>query len=270
MFDLTGKVVAITGGAGVLYTTISKGLVAAGAKVAILDLNEEGANALAEELKEAGGEAVGVACNVLDRESIEDAADEVIKAFGKVDVLINGAGGNRADATTTPGERSFFDIPPEALNWVFNLNFLGTVLASQVFGEIMAEQGEGVILNTSSMTAIRPLTRVVAYGAAKMAINNLTQWLAVHFAQEYSPNIRVNAIAPGFFLTEQNRYLLTDRETGAMTPRGQQIIDHTPMARYGAPEDLVGTVIWLISDASRFVTGVVVPIDGGFSAYSGV
>lgn len=269
MFDLTGKVVAITGGAGVLYTAISKGLVEAGAKVAILDLNEEGAKALAEELQ-AGGDATGVMCNVLNRESVEDAADEVIRAFGKVDVLINGAGGNKAEATTLPGERSFFDIPPDALNWVFNLNFLGTVITSQVFGEIMAEQSEGVILNTSSMTSLRPLTRVVAYGAAKMAVNNFTQWLAVHMAQEYSPNIRVNAIAPGFFLTEQNRYLLTDEETGEMTARGKQIIAHTPMGRYGDPEDLTGTVIWLVSDASKFVTGIVVPVDGGFSACSGV
>jgi NAD(P)-dependent dehydrogenase (short-subunit alcohol dehydrogenase family) len=186
-----------------------------------------------------------------------------------VDILINGAGGNKKEATTTPNLR-FFDLPPDAVQWVFSLNFLGTLLPSQVFGQLMAEQGEGVILNVSSMNAFRPLTRIPAYSAAKAAVSNFTQWLAVHMAQEYSPDIRVNALAPGFFLTEQNRFLLTDEATGNLTPRGKTIIDHTPMARFGNPEDLVGTTLWLLSPASGFVTGVVVPVDGGFSAFSGV
>ncbi len=270
MFDLGGKVIAITGGAGVLCGTLARHLAQAGARVAVLDLAADRAEALADAINAAGGEAVGIEADVLDKSSLENAAEAVVKSFGRVDILINGAGGNKAEATAMPGVRSFFDLPPDALQWVFNLNFLGTLLASQVFGARMAEQGTGVILNISSMTALRPLTRVVAYGAGKAAVNNFTQWLAVHFAQEYGAGIRVNAIAPGFFLTEQNRFLLVDAATDALTARGQQIIDHTPMGRFGAPEDLVETVIWLISDASRFVTGIIVPIDGGFSAYSGV
>jgi len=184
-------------------------------------------------------------------------------------ILVNGAGGNKKEATTGK-DLSFFDLPPEAVQWVFNLNFLGTLLPSQVFGKKMVERGEGVILNISSMNAFRPLTRIPAYSGAKAAVSNFTQWLAVHIAQEYSPNIRVNALAPGFFLTDQNRFLLTDEKSGELTPRGRQIIDHTPQARFGDPEDLLGAMFWLLSPASQFVTGVVVPIDGGFSAYSGV
>jgi NAD(P)-dependent dehydrogenase (short-subunit alcohol dehydrogenase family) len=186
-----------------------------------------------------------------------------------VDILVNGAGGNKKQATTSP-DLSFFDLPPDAIRWVFDLNFLGTLLPSQVFGQPMAEQGAGCILNVSSMNAFRPLTRIPAYSAAKAAVSNFTQWLAVHMAQEYSSRIRVNAIAPGFFLTEQNRFLLTEETTGNLTPRGRTIIEHTPMGRFGAPEDLVGTVVWLLSPAAAFVTGVVVPVDGGFSANSGV
>ncbi len=183
--------------------------------------------------------------------------------------MINGAGGNKKEATTS-AELPFFDIPKDALQFVFNLNIMGTFLPSQVFGKVFAKQKEGIILNISSMNSFRPLTRIVGYSAAKAAVNNFTQWLAVHMAKEYSPKIRVNAIAPGFFLTEQNRFLLTDEKTGKMTPRGKQIIEHTPMSRYGKPEDLIGTVIWLISEAAEFITGTVIPIDGGFSAYSGV
>jgi len=183
--------------------------------------------------------------------------------------LINAAGGNRPDATTSP-DRSFFDLPEEALRFVFDLNLMGTILPSQILGQLMAQRGEGVILNVSSMNAFRPLTRIAAYSAAKAGVSNFTQWLAVHMAQEYSPRIRVNAIAPGFFLTEQNRFLLTDQQTGALTPRGETIITHTPMQRFGTPEDLLGAVLWLLSSASAFVSGVVIPIDGGFSAFSGV
>lgn len=208
-------------------------------------------------------------CDVLDKASIEQAAAQVLDSYGRVDILINGAGGNRPQCTTNPVQ-PFFDLPAEALRWVFDLNLMGTILPCQVFGRSMAQQKQGIILNISSMNAFRPLTRIPAYSAAKAGVSNFTQWLAVHMAQEYSPNIRVNAIAPGFFLTEQNRYLLTDAETGALSARGQKIIDHTPMGRFGNPEDLDGAVLWLLSPASAFITGIVVPVDGGFSAYSGV
>ena len=192
-----------------------------------------------------------------------------MNAFGKVDILINAAGGN-SPAATTSIDRSFFDLDTEAFNSVFGLNCTGTFQSCQVFGRGMAERGNGCIVNVTSMSALRPLTRVPAYSGAKAAIANFTQWLAVHMAQEYSPAIRVNAIAPGFFLTEQNRYLMVDAQSGAMTTRGQAIIDHTPMGRLGTPEDLLGTLLWLVSPASAFVTGTVIPIDGGFSSFSGV
>jgi NAD(P)-dependent dehydrogenase (short-subunit alcohol dehydrogenase family) len=220
------------------------------------------------EITDEGGEAIGVRCNVLDRESLETAAAKILDTYGRIDILINGAGGNVKEATTSK-TLSFFDIPTDALRSVTELNLLGTVLPSQVVGRHMADRGEGVILNISSMNAFRPLTRGVGYSAAKAAINNFTQWLAVHLAQNYSPRLRVNALAPGFFETTQNRFLLRD-ESGALTPRGRQIIEHTPMARFGEPGDLLGTLVWLVSPASAFVTGVVVPVDGGFSAYSGV
>ncbi len=269
LFSLEGKVVAATGGGGVLVGTMARELAKMGARVAILDIVQEAADKVAADITAAGGEALGVRVDVLDRTSVEQARDLILERFGTVDILINGAGGNKPQATTSP-ELPFFDLPPDAVRWVFDLNFLGTFIPSQVFGKVMAEKGEGVILNISSMNAFRPLTRIPAYSAAKAAVSNFTQWLAVHMAQEYSPRIRVNAIAPGFFLTHQNRFLLIDEKTGDLTPRGQTIIDHTPMGRFGDPEDLIGAVIWLLSDASAFVTGVVVPIDGGFSAFSGV
>jgi NAD(P)-dependent dehydrogenase (short-subunit alcohol dehydrogenase family) len=266
VFDVQDKVAVVTGGAGVLCAALCRALAEAGAKVAVLDLRPEPAEALAAEL---GNGAVGIACNVLDKPSIESAAQKVIELFGRVDILINGAGGNKPQATTN-AEQPFFDLPADALRWVFDLNLMGTILPSQVFGKIMAEQKYGVILNISSMNAFRPLTRIAAYSAAKAGVSNFTQWLAVHMAQEYSPEIRVNAIAPGFFLTEQNRFLLTDKETGNLTPRGQTIIGHTPMNRFGTPDDLIGATMWLVSPAASFVTGIVVPVDGGFSAFSGV
>jgi NAD(P)-dependent dehydrogenase (short-subunit alcohol dehydrogenase family) len=213
--------------------------------------------------------AIAVKCSVLDKKQLEDAAKEIIAKFGKVDILIKGAGGNKKDATTSDS-MAFFDLPAEAIRGVFDLNFLGTLLPSQVFGKDMAKNGSGVILNVSSMNALRPLTKICGYSAAKAAVSNFTQWLAVHINQNYSKDIRVNAIAPGFFLTEQNRFLLTDEKTGQLTARGKTIIEHTPMARFGNPDDLTGTVLWLVSDAAKFVTGVVVPVDGGFSAFSGV
>jgi len=269
LFDLKRKVAVVTGGAGILCAGLCRELAVRGARVAVLDLNAAAAEKVAVEICAAGGDAVGVACNVLDKSSIEGAAQVVLSKFNRVDILINGAGGNKPQASTNP-QQSFFDLPEDALRWVFDLNLMGTVLPSQVFGRIMADQKEGVILNITSMNAFRPLTRIPAYSAAKAGVSNFTQWLAVHMAQEYSPAIRVNAIAPGFFLTDQNRFLLTQETSGELTPRGESIIAHTPMNRFGTPDDLTGTIIWLLSPASAFITGVVVPIDGGFSAFSGV
>ncbi len=269
MFDLTGRVIAITGGGGVLCGGIAEHLARCGASLAVLDLKLEAAEAVASRIREAGGTAIAVAANVLDRPSLEAAHQACVAAFGRVDVLINGAGGNHPRATTGPDQR-FFDLPIDAFRSVMDLNIIGTILPCMVFGRAMAERGEGVILNIASMNAFRPLTKIAAYSAAKAGVKNFTEWLAVHMAQEYSPRIRVNGIAPGFFLTEQNRFLLIDRDTGEMTPRGKTILAHTPMGRYGKPEDLYGAVEWLVSPASAFVTGVTVPVDGGFSAFSGV
>ncbi len=267
-FDISGKVIVATGGGGVLVGVMARGLASEGAKIAILDLFPEKAQAVADDITAAGGDAIALKADVLDKASLEAARDAILARYGRIDALINGAGGNKAQATTSP-DLSFFDLPQDAFQWVFNLNFIGTLLPSQVFGKVMAEQGEGIILNVSSMNAFRPLTRIPAYSAAKAAVSNFTQWLAVHLAQEYTPALRVNAIAPGFFLTEQNRFLLLD-ENENLTPRGRTIIDHTPAGRFGDPADLLGAVLWLLSPASSFVTGVVVPIDGGFSAFSGV
>jgi NAD(P)-dependent dehydrogenase (short-subunit alcohol dehydrogenase family) len=271
MYDFAGRTVVVTGGTGVLGQAMVRAIVGCGANVALVARNPEKAEpqiAALAELK-VPGRAVVFTADVLDAGSLREAAQEVVREFGRVDALLNGAGGNHPGATTKP-ELSFFDLPEEALRFVFDLNMLGTIIPSQVFGRLMAEQGEGVILNVSSMSAMRPLTRVLGYSAAKAGVNSFTQWLAVHLATEYSPRIRVNAIAPGFFLTEQNRFLLTDKETGTLTARGQSIISHTPMGRFGEPEDLLGTLLWLLSPASAFVTGVVVPVDGGFSAFGGV
>lgn len=269
LFELNGKVAVITGGGGILCSEMARALAARGVKVAVLDRNESAARAVADGIRQNGGTAMEIAVDVLDKASLERARDAVLQRFGAADILINGAGGNKDEATTSDS-MSFFDIPPEAIQWVFNLNVIGTVLPTQVFGKVMAEKGEGVIINMSSMAALKPLTRTIAYSAAKAAVSNFTQWMAVHFNQNYSPNIRVNALAPGFFLTLQNEYLLVDRETGEPTPRGRQIMDRTPMGRYGVPGDLIGTLVWLVSDASKFVNGVVVPVDGTFSAYCGV
>ncbi|MBN1942977.1 MAG: SDR family oxidoreductase [Phycisphaerae bacterium] len=268
LFDVTDKCVAITGGAGILCGTMARALAERGAKVAVIDFNLAGAREICKEIESAGGIAVPVECNVLQKEFVESAFQCAVETFGKIDVLINGAGGNKKEATCAP-PTEFFDLPADAIRWVFDLNCLGTILPSQVFGKHFAQQGKGVIINVSSMAALRPLTNVVGYGAAKAAVSNFTQWLAVYMNQRHSKDVRVNAVAPGFFLTEQNRFLLTNQD-GSMTPRGKLIIDHTPMGRYGDPEELVGTLVWLISDAARFVNGVVVPVDGGFAAFSGV
>lgn len=268
-FSVKDQVAVVTGGSGVLCSTMCRALARAGAKVAVLDLNAAAAEKVAAEIQAAGGAALAVPADVLARAALETAAAAVLKAFGRVDILINGAGGNKPQATTNP-RQSFFDLPADALQWVFNLNLLGAILPSQVFGKIMAEQKSGTILNISSMNAFRPLTRIAAYSAAKAGVSNFTQWLAVHMAQEYSTAIRVNALAPGFVLTDQNRFLLTDKETGELTARGRQIIGHTPMGRFGDTDDLLGAMFWLLSPAAKFVTGIIVPVDGGFSAFSGV
>jgi len=269
MFDVSKKVAVITGGGGILCSTMGKALAQADARIAILDISLEAAQSVTDDILAAGGEALAVQCDVLDKASITNAAKTIQRHYNKIDILINGAGGNKKEATTS-ADLSFFDLPPDAVQWVFNLNFLGTLLPSQIFGKLMVEQGDGVILNISSMSAFQPLTRIPAYSGAKAAVSNFTQWLAVHIAQEYAPTIRVNALAPGFFLTEQNRFLLTNREDGSLTDRGQKIIDHTPQGKFGNPEDLLGAMFWLLSPASAFVTGVVVPVDGGFSAFSGI
>ena len=269
LFDISGQVAVLTGGGGVLCGTMARALGKLGVKCALLDIFEDKAQAVADEVAGLGGEAVAVKCDVLDRASCDAAAQAVVDAFGTVDILINGAGGNKKEATTSP-EMTFFDLPADALEWVFKLNCVGTVLPSQSFGKIMVEKGEGRIINISSMSAYHPLTKVAAYSAAKAAISNFTEWLAVHISQLYSKKIRVNAIAPGFFLTEQNRFLLTDEETGDLTPRGKTILSQTPMDRFGDPEELIGALVWLLSPSASFVHGTVVAVDGGFNAFSGV
>ena len=268
-FHLSDKVVVVTGGCGVLGSEIVCSLAEVDARLAILDLKTRLPEEVENRLVKSKCAYEIFECDVLNKSSIEGTKDKILKRFGSIDILINGAGGNHPKSTTSK-EMSFFDIPKEAFDWVIRLNLSGTVLPSQIFGRYFGEQGHGNILNISSMNALRPLTRIPAYSAAKAAVSNFTQWLAVYMAQEYSPNIRVNAIAPGFFLTNQNRFLLTEEETGKLTPRGKTIIDHTPLGRFGNPADLIGTILWLLSPASRFVTGIVVPVDGGFSAFSGV
>jgi len=268
IFSLEGKKAVITGGAGVLGSAIAKGLGKAGAEIAICDIVST--DKVVDELTEEGIKAKGYYIDVMDIEKIKACYDEVIGDFGRVDILLNAAGGNIKEATTSK-ELSFFDLPLSALEKVVALNlFGGAILPCQVFGKSMVKnENGGSIINISSMNAFRPLTRIPGYSAAKAAVSNFTQWLATHFAQEYNKKLRVNAIAPGFLLTRQNRYLLLDEE-GNLTPRAKSIISHTPMGEFGKPEDLIGICIYLASDASRFVTGVVIPIDGGFNAFSGV
>jgi NAD(P)-dependent dehydrogenase (short-subunit alcohol dehydrogenase family) len=268
LFDLTGKVAVVTGGTGVLGGAIVRGLAAAGASVGVLGRRLEKAEGVVAQVREAGGEATALPADVGDPEALQGALETVIDTYGQLDILINAAGGNQPGAIAF-GERTFFTLSQEALEQVIDLNLFGTILPTQVFGEAMARQGRGAIINVSSMAASRTLTRVVGYGAAKAAVENLTRWLAVDLAQKHGAGMRVNAIAPGFFIGEQNRDLLLNAD-GSLTERGQTIIDHTPLGRFGEADELVGTVVWLASDAAKFVTGIVVPIDGGFSAFSGV
>ena len=273
------KVIVITGAGGVLCSSLAKALAKAGHKIAVLDLRIEAAKKVADEINAAGGKAIGVAANVLKRESLDAAKEEVNNSLGSCDILINGAGGNHPLGTTTnpflleedlsnqtSDFKTFFDLDPEGIKFVFDLNFVGTLLPTQVFAKDMIGKKGCSILNISSMNSFTPLTKIPAYSAAKAAVSNFTQWLAVHFSKV---GIRVNALAPGFFLTDQNRTLLTT-EGGDLTPRGNTIIEQTPMGRFGEPEDLIGTTLWLCGEGSSFVTGVVIPIDGGFSAFSGV
>jgi NAD(P)-dependent dehydrogenase (short-subunit alcohol dehydrogenase family) len=269
MADLTGKIAVITGGGGVLCGAMCRALAGKGAAVAVLDLSAEASGRIVDEIDAAGGRAIAVSADVLSKESLQQAAARIHDELGSIDILINGAGGNKPDATASV-ERTFFDIPADAIQWVFNLNCLGTILPCQVFVPDMVARQRGVVINIASMAGIRPLTRVVAYSAAKAAVANFTQWLAVHLAQQYSPQIRVNAIAPGFFLTVQNEYLLVDPQTNEPTPRGRTILAHTPAQRYGTPDDLVGALLWLVSDEAAFVSGAVIPVDGAFSAFGGV
>jgi NAD(P)-dependent dehydrogenase (short-subunit alcohol dehydrogenase family) len=271
LFSLAGKRAVVTGGTGVLGGAMARGLAAAGAKVAILGRRAERAAYVADAIRDAGGDAIPLPADVLNRNQLETAATTLVEQWGGVDILINAAGGNVADATIV-GDVTFFNMSQEAFRRVMDLNLVGTVLPSQAFGRLMVEHNAtpgGVMVNVSSMAAERPLTRVMGYAAAKAAIDNYTRWLAVEFATQHGEGLRVNAIAPGFFLGEQNRDFLLNRD-GSLTARGQQIVDHTPMRRFGLPQELIGTVIWLCSDAARFVTGVVVPVDGGFSAFGGV
>jgi len=268
-YDFAGRTAVITGGAGILGGEVACALVGCGADVAILDRDPARAERLMDTVESQPGRAIIVYGDVLEPESLVKAEQAIREALGPVDMLVNAAGGNQTDATTST-DLSFFDLPDKAMRFVVDLNLLGTILPCQVFGRAMVEREQGVIVNFSSMNAIRPLTRIPAYSAAKAAVSNFTQWLAVHVAQEYSPNIRVNAIAPGFIITEQNRFLLTEETSGELTPRGRTIVEHTPMQRVGEAGDLLGTLIWLLSPASSFVTGIVVPVDGGFSAFSGV
>lgn len=273
------KVIVLTGAGGVLCSTLAKAFAKQGHKVAVLDLKLEAAEKVANEINKAGGIAIGVVANVLEKASLEAAKAIVNSKLGSCDILVNGAGGNHPLGTTsnpylleddlkntTEGFKTFFDLDPQGIEFVFNLNFIGTLLPTQIFAKDMVGKKGCSILNISSMNAFTPLTKIPAYSGAKAAVSNFTQWLAVHFSKV---GIRVNALAPGFFLTDQNRTLLTNAD-GSLTQRGQQIIDQTPMGRYGVPEDLISTTMYLCDDASAFVTGVVIPIDGGFAAYSGV
>jgi len=266
---LEGRVAVVTGGSGGLGSALAETLAGAGARVVVMGRHLDTAEAVAVRIRERGDEAQAVPCDVMDPTSLASARERVHELYGPVDILVNGAGGNDPQATAS-GERSFFDLDPAALKRVVELNLMGTLQACQAFGRDMTERGEGVIVNVSSMASERPLTRVVGYAAAKAAVNNFTRWLAVHLAQEYGAGIRVNALAPGFFLTQQNQYLMVDAESGELTPRGATVVAHTPMGRLGDARDLASTLLWLVDPGSTFVTGAVVPVDGGFSAFGGV
>ncbi len=276
--DLKGKVCVITGGSGVLGSAMVSAMASAGMKIAIIGTNKQKAVDAAEKASgQTGAQVIGVSANVLDKDSLEQAKSEINQKLGEIDILINGAGGNNPQATTKAEQMSesdldnledtFFGLGTEGFDKVFDLNIKGTVLPTMIFGRDMLKKRKGVILNISSMNAYKPLTKIPAYSAAKASINNFTEWLAVHLAKV---GIRVNAIAPGFFITDQNRFLVTDEKTGNYSPRGQKIVNNTPMGKFGEPEDLQGATLFLLSDISSFITGVIIPVDGGFNAFGGV
>ena len=267
-FDISGQVAVITGAGGIICGVMAREMAKKGAKVALLDLFVESAQKIADEINAAGGDAIAVKANVLDRASLEGARDAVVAKYGRIDVLINGAGGNKKQATVSP-ELDFFHLDVDAFKWVFDLNVTGAVLTTMVFGELLAKQGTGNVINIASMATYHPLTNTVAYCGAKAAVANFTEWMATHFNQNYSKNIRVNAIAPGFLLTTQNKFLM-QKEDGTPTDRGQRVLNKTPMGRYGDPEEMAGPVIWLCSEAASFVNGAVIPVDGGFSSFWGI
>ena len=267
-FDVSGQVAVITGAGGIICGVMAQEMAKKGVKVALLDLFVENAQRIADEINADGGEAIAVKANVLDRASLEEARAAVVERFGHIDILINGAGGNKKEATVSP-ELDFFHLDTNAFKWVFDLNVTGAVLTTMVFGELLAKQGSGNVINIASMATYHPLTNTVAYCGAKAAVANFTEWMATHFNQNYSTKIRVNAIAPGFLLTNQNRFLM-QKEDGSPTDRGQRVLNKTPMGRYGDPEDMAGPVIWLCSEAASFVNGAVIPVDGGFSAFWGI
>lgn len=268
LFDLTGKKAIITGGNGVLGGAMAEGLAQTGASVAILGRTEKTVDQQVEAIEQAGGKALALYADVLNLSDLKEAKEKVVKAWGTVDILINAAGGNIAGAIVNP-DQSFLDLDDEAFEKVVDLNFHGTYRPTKIFSELMIEQEEGCIINISSMAAQKIISRVIGYSAAKAAIDNFTQSLAVELANKHGEGLRVNAIAPGFFIGKQNRDLLLNKD-GSLTNRGQTIIDHTPMGRFGEAEELIGTAVWLCSDASKFVTGTVIPVDGGFNAFSGV
>jgi len=267
--DLKSKVAVVTGGGGALCGAISEALADLGTKVAILDISSDACNRKADEIAASGGQAIGIQCDALDKAGVERAVETVMAKYGRLDILINGAGGSRKECTTSP-ELTFFDMSPTDISSVLALNYMSAVIPSQVVGAIFADRQAGVILNITSIAGISPLTNTIAYSNGKAAANSFTQWLAVHMARTYSPNIRVNAIAPGFVLTQQNRFLMVDENTGEMTERAKAVIANVPMARFGEPKEIVGCVLWLVSDSASFVTGAIVPVDGGYTAFSGV
>jgi NAD(P)-dependent dehydrogenase (short-subunit alcohol dehydrogenase family) len=268
LFDLTGQTAVITGGTGVLGSAMAKGLASAGAKVAIMGRRAALIESVCAEITAAGGEALALPADVLNAEQLQSARERIMTTWGRVDILVNAAGGNVPGATVAP-DQSFFNVPLDAMQQVTDLNWVGTLLPTQVFGEVMSTQRRGCIINISSMAAMRAITRVVGYAAAKAAVDNFTKWLAVELAQKYGDGLRVNAIAPGFFIGDQNRRLLLN-EDNSLTARGQTIINNTPARRFGEPDELISTLIWLCGPGARFITGVIIPVDGGFSSFSGV